>query len=82
MKLPAPVKIGLSTAFATWAAPKINAMVTTTQDVIVIGEDAAIPDAPNMIVPLTGVLSALAYTVLSMVFGGEAATVKGGGGAT
>lgn len=82
MKLPATIKIGIATAIATWASPKINAMVTTTSDVVAMN-DENIPDAPNMIVPLTGVITALTYTVLSVVFGGEHAAVpKAAGGAT
>lgn len=81
MKLPAVVKIGLATAVATWASPKINAMVTTTNDIVVLN-DEAIPDAPDMIIPFTAVTAAFVYTALSLMFGGEAATVKDGKGAS
>lgn len=81
MKLPATIKIGIATALATWAAPKVNAMVSADSG-LTMGDDRDIPDAPDMIVPLTGVITALSYTVLSMVFGGEKATVAGGGGAS
>lgn len=81
MKLPATIKIGIAAAIATWASPKLNAMVTPTDSGVTLG-DGDIPDAPDMIVPLTGIITAFSYTVLSLVFGGEAATVKGGGGAS